>query len=252
MNTVAIIPARMGSSRFPGKPLALIHNIPMIQHVYSRTSSSGLVSKTFVATPDKEIQSFCSSIGAPCIITSNEHERASDRCAEALRQIQIHHSPDIVIMVQGDEPLVSPAMIQESLSVFGNRSSVLVSNLLGSFSSQADFLSPNSIKVAVDNDSNALFFTRLPIPSSGQFLGPHIGKQVCLIPFVADFLHKYVSLQPSYFEKEESIDMMRVLEHGYKVRMIPTSCQSHPVDVLDDIIAVESLMANSWTPFSSS
>ncbi len=141
MNIIAIIPARMGSSRFPGKPMAKILGKPMIGHVYERVSKSPLLQQTVVATCDQEIADYIQSIGGIAIMTSDQHERASDRCAEALEKLEKEENIkyDIVVMVQGDEPMTHPNMIDEAVQPMLSDSSILVTNLVSKIESEEDF-----------------------------------------------------------------------------------------------------------------
>jgi 3-deoxy-manno-octulosonate cytidylyltransferase (CMP-KDO synthetase) len=242
MNILAIIPARMGSSRFPGKPMEKILDKPMIGHVYENVIKCDLLTKTVVATCDQEISDYINSIGGQAIMTSDKHERASDRCAEALGYLEedgIQY--DIVVMVQGDEPMTHPDMISEAVAPMLKNPEIIVTNLLGEVESEEEFEDRNCIKVVCDLDSNALYFSREPIPT-GKFGKISIKKQVCVIPFTRDFLIEYTSLKPTPLEIAESVDMMRVLEHGLKVKMIPTKHITQAVDTLDDLKKVEELM----------
>jgi len=244
MNIIALIPARMGSSRFPGKPLKKIFGKPMIGHVYERVSKCDLLIKTVVATCDQEIADYIESIGGQSVMTSDKHERASDRCAEALSYLEKKDGIqyDIVVMVQGDEPMTHPDMITEAVTPMLDDPKILVTNLLGDIESEEEFKDRNCIKVVCDLDGNALYFSREPIPTQ-KFGKVTMKKQVCIIPFTRDFLLEYTNLDPTPLEITESVDMMRVLEHGLKVRMIPTRHESHAVDTIDDLIKVEQLMA---------
>jgi len=246
MKILALIPARMGSSRFPGKPLKKINGKPMIGHVYERVSKCDLLIKTVVATCDQEIVDYIESIGGQAVMTSDKHERASDRCAEALMYIeeQDNIQYDIIVMVQGDEPMTHPNMITEAVAPMIDDKNIMVTNLLGSIESINEFEDRNCIKVVCDLDSNALYFSREPIPTQ-KFGKVTMKKQVCIIPFTRDFLLEYTSLEPTPLEITESVDMMRVLEHGMKVKMIPTQYETHAVDTLEDLTIVELLMKNN-------
>lgn len=239
MKAVAILPARMGSSRFPGKPLAKLLGKPMIQHVWERVSRAKGLSDVLVATCDEEIASACESFGAPFVMTSNKHERASDRIAEAAKSVEA----DVYVMVQGDEPMTVPEMIDESLAPFSDPRVACV-NLAGRIESEAEFDDRNCIKVVMDANLDALCFSREPIPT--RRIGPWgtfaAWKQVCVIPFRADALARFAALSPTPLEKAESVDMMRFLEHGVKVRMVPTKHSSHAVDTPADLARVEGLM----------
>ena len=244
MNILALIPARMGSSRFPGKPMARILDKPMIGHVYERVAQSPLLARTAVATCDREIFDYIRSIGGVAVMTADTYERASDRCAEALLKIEQADNIryDIVVMVQGDEPMTHPDMIAEAVQPLLDDPAVKVVNLLGDIESLAEFEDRNCIKVVCDLNSDALYFSREPIPTRCKSERIPMGKQVCIIPFRRDFLVEYTQLAPTPLEIAESVDMMRVLEHGMKVRMAKTRHATHAVDTPGDLAKVEQLM----------
>ena len=243
MKILALIPARMGSSRFPGKPLAKILDKPMIEHVYKNVEKCELLTKTVVATCDEEIFDFIKSINGQVVMTSDKHERASDRCAEALTVLEQDDNVlyDIVVMVQGDEPMTHPDMITEALTPMLENPEIVVTNLMGDISSDDEFDDRNCIKVVCDLENNALCFSREPIPTR-RFGNVPMKKQVCVIPFTREFLLQYTRLSPTPLEIAESVDMMRVLEHGEKVKMVPTKHQTYPVDTESDLTRVEELM----------
>jgi 3-deoxy-manno-octulosonate cytidylyltransferase (CMP-KDO synthetase) len=247
---LAIIPARMGSTRFPGKPMAKIMGKPMIGHVYENVANCDLLTKTVVATCDLEIKDYIESINGNAIMTGTHHERASDRCAEALGYIENldkkHY--DIIVMVQGDEPMVHPEMIREVVQPMLENDEILVANLLGDIESIEEFEDKNCIKVVCDKQSNALYFSREPIPTSSNNDEIPMKKQICIIPFRRDFLLEYTNLTPTPLEIAESIDMMRVLEYGLKVKMIPTRHQTHAVDTKNDLAYVEKIMGEGKFP----
>lgn len=246
MNIVAIIPARMNSSRFPGKPLEMIHGMPMIGHCLLRTQLCDQLTGTYVATCDKEIYDYIQSVGGKAVMTSDCHERASDRTAEAMTYIENENGEevDIVVMVQGDEPMIQPSMIEESLAPFVD-SSVQVVNLMSKIESLEEFEDPNEVKVVADKNSDAIYFSREAIPSRKKGVDdvPML-KQVCIIPFRRDYLLKFNSMDETNLEVIESVDMMRILENGEKVRMVMTDCMSFSVDTLDDLKRVELAMKN--------
>ena len=241
---LALIPARMGSSRFPWKPMAKILGKPMIGHLYDNVKQNKLLNDIAVATCDDEIYNYIESIGGQAVMTSNKHKRASDRCAEALLKIENKNNIkyDIVVMVQGDEPMIHHDMITEAVQPMLNDQSLFITNLLGKIESEEEFEDPNCIKVVCDLDENALYFSREPIPTRSKTDNIPIGKQICVIPFRRDFLLKYKQLAPTPLEVAESIDMMRVLEHGLNVRMIPTNYNTRAVDTMDDLQKVENLL----------
>jgi 3-deoxy-manno-octulosonate cytidylyltransferase (CMP-KDO synthetase) len=247
MKIVALIPARMGSSRFPGKPLAPLFGKPMIGHVWERVSRNPLLALTAVATCDREIFDYVRSIGGRAVMTGTHHERASDRCAEALRILEAEDAItyDIVVMVQGDEPMTHPDMISEAVNPMLADPELQVVNLLGKIESVAEFEDRNCIKVVCDLRGDALYLSREPIPTRAKGPAAPMGKQVCVIPFRRDFLLKYTSLEPTPLEIAESVDMMRILEHGMKLRMVPTKHDSHAVDTPRDLELVARLMSDS-------
>lgn len=244
MNILALVPARMGSSRFPGKPMANVDGKPMIGHVFERVARSPLLALTAVATCDQEIYDYVTSIGGKAVMTADTHERASDRCAEALLALEREYNTryDIVVMVQGDEPMTHPDMIGEAIHPMLEDHSVQIVNLLGQIKDENEFLDRNCIKVVCDLQQNALYFSREPIPTRFKLHTVPMLKQVCVIPFRRDFLLQYTRLAPTPLEIAESVDMMRVLEHGMKVRMVPTRFSTQSVDTLEDLRKVERLM----------
>ena len=247
MKIVALIPARMGSSRFPGKPMARLLGKPMIGHVFERVARNPLLHATVVATCDEEIADYVKTIGGRVAMTGRHHERASDRCAEALQIVEKEDRAryDIAVMVQGDEPMIRPEMISEAVEPMLHDPGIQVVNLLGTIASDAEFEDPNCIKVVCDAKGNALYFSRQPVPTRRGGADVPRFKQVCVIPFRRDFLLEYTRLAQTPLEIAESVDMMRVLEHGLDVRMVPTAYRSEAVDTPADLAKVEQLMAQA-------
>ncbi len=247
MRVVAVIPARMASSRFPDKPMALIHGMPMIGHCYCRVRLCDALSDTYVATCDTEIFDYIESIGGKAVMTADTHERASDRAAEAMVKIEeaTGEQTDILVMVQGDEPMDTPEMISEALSPMLQDDSVQVVNLMGCVRNLAEFEDPNTVKVVVGPDDNAIYFSREPIPSRKKWTGDvSMHKQICIIPFRRDYLLQFNSTPETPLECIESVDMLRVIESGGQVRMVMTEHQSIGVDTPDHLKHVEQLMVD--------
>lgn len=247
INIIGIIPARMTSSRFPGKPLAKISGIPMVGHVYFRSKMSKILKEVYIATCDKEIADYAESIGAKWVMTRDTHERASDRTAEAMLKVEKEtgEKSDIVVMIQGDEPMVTPKMIDLAVKPILGDASIKVVNLMAPIESIDEHRDPNCPKVIVNKEGFALYFSREPIPSRKKWNGSAIPmfKQVCIIPFTRDFLLKFNGLEPTPLEKIESIDMNRILEHGYKVKMVLENFKTQSVDTPKDLNKVKELMA---------
>ena len=240
MKHVAVIPARMGSSRFPGKPLALLHGRPMLEHVFKRTALCPDLSEVVVATCDREIMDAVSAFGGKSVMTADAHERASDRVAEATRELD----GDVFVLVQGDEPMTHPDMIREALSPFENGENVDCVNLTKRITSESEFRNPNTIKVVMNKSGDALYMSRSEIPTltNNAFDDIYAYKQVCIIPFTRTALSMYESLSPTATEIAESIDMMRFIEHGKTVRMVETAHETHAVDTEQDLERVAKLM----------
>lgn len=246
MHIVAVVPARMASSRFPGKPLCEIRGVPMVGHVLERARRCPLLDGVYVATCDEEIAEYVRSVGGHAVMTSDTHERASDRCAEAMLTIEREtgREVDILVMIQGDEPMIEPGAIEAAVRPMLEDESVLVVNLMAEMATRGEHEGPNEVKVVVDLDDFALYFSREPIPSrkKGAADVPML-KQVCVIPFRRDFLIEFNELEPTPLEEIESVDMLRVLEHGYKVKMVRVPAGTFSVDTPEDLARVDEAMA---------
>lgn len=245
MNIVGIIPARMASSRFPGKPLVKICGIPMIGHVYLRSKMSKMINEVYVATCDKEIKEYIDSLGGKTVMTAMTHERASDRAAEAVLKIEDEtgRKVDIVVMIQGDEPLTYPEMIDEAVKPLLDDNDLKITNLMAQIKTVEEFSDPNEVKVVVDKFNNALYFSREPIPSRKKgFLNVTMLKQVCIIPFKKEFLLEYTKMKQTPLEIFESVDMMRIIENGIKVKMVLSKYETKSVDTQADLDMVSKMM----------
>lgn len=237
---VAVIPARMGSSRFPGKPLAPLLGRPMIEHVLRRAEMCTQLSEVYVATCDEEIKNAVEVLGGRVIMTSPAHERATDRVAEAAALIKA----DIVVMIQGDEPMITSAMIHAAVTPMLSDRSIECVNLVRRITNQHDYFDTNTIKVVMNVNHDALYFSRARIPALEfkQANERPVFKQVCVIPFRTEFLREFARLRPTELERAESIDMLRILEHGRRVRLVETTVETHAVDTPEDLRLVETLM----------
>jgi 3-deoxy-manno-octulosonate cytidylyltransferase (CMP-KDO synthetase) len=245
MNIIGIIPARMASSRFPNKPMKLIHGIPMVGHCFFRSKMSTLLSEVYVATCDEEVYDYIVGKGGKSVMTANTHERASDRAAEAILKIEKETGKkvDIVVMIQGDEPMIVPSMIDEAVKPLLENPNMKITNLVADIETVEEFEDPNEVKVVMDKQMNAIYFSREPIPSRRKgVLDVPMKKQVCIIPFQRDFLLEYNDMEQTPLEIIESVDMMRLLENGIPVKMVPTQVKTKAVDTLADLLLVEKLM----------
>ena len=240
MKITAIIPARMGSSRFPGKPLAKICGHTMIEHVLRRVSLAKSLSEVVVATCDQVIADEVTRCGGRAVMTSDKHERCTDRIEEAADVV----GGDIIVNVQGDEPFVTPEMIDLAVAPMLEDAALVCTNLMARITDLETLEDPNEVKVVFDRNRDALYMSREPIPSlkkGGAF--DHAWKQVCVIPFTNRFLHQFSRLEPTPLEIRESVDMMRAIEHGFKVRMVPCEATGLSVDTEGDRAEAEREMA---------
>ena len=231
----------MGSSRFPGKPLTKICGKTMIEHVYQRSTMSSILKDVFIATCDKEIADEVESFGGKAIMTSPKHRGCTDRIGEAAEKI----NADIIINIQGDEPLVTPDIIDLSVKPILDDPDVYCTNPIGVIKTKEEFVSTNTIKVVVDRNMNVLYMSREPIPTYSRNVKiDEWYKQICIMSFTKKFLMKYTKMKSTPLEVTESIDMNRVLEHGYKIKAILSEYESYAVDTPEDRDRMEKMMKN--------
>ncbi|MDC1054634.1 3-deoxy-manno-octulosonate cytidylyltransferase [Alphaproteobacteria bacterium] len=243
MTSVGIIPSRLGSSRLPKKPLIKINEMTMIEHVYKRSMLCKDLDQLYVATCDIEIKKAVESFGGNVIMTSPNHERCTDRIAEAVINIDC----DIVVNIQGDEPLVNPKMISNSINEL-KKDNVLYKtvNNVSKIYNKKEFEDRNNVKVVFNLDKEALYFSREPIPNlikknTSSFLGY---KQVCIISFAKEYLFLFNKMKQTPLEISESIDMLRCLENNHKIKVVETEYSNWSVDTSDDLKIVEKMMLN--------
>lgn len=229
----------MESSRFPGKPLAMICGRSMVEHVFRRAQLCKTLDEVVVATCNKEIAHEIERIGGRAVMTRNTHERCTDRIEEAADKI----GGDIIVNIQGDEPFVTPEMIDRAVQPLLDDPSLVCTNLMSPITDFESLEDPNEVKVVFDQNNFALYMSREPIPSlkkGGTF--DHAWKQICVIPFTNEFLHIFSRLKPTPLEIRESVDMMRAIEHGYKVKMVPCEAVGISVDTEEDRLEAETIM----------
>jgi 3-deoxy-manno-octulosonate cytidylyltransferase (CMP-KDO synthetase) len=241
VKVVCFIPARMGASRFPGKVLTPIAGRPMLEHCYRGAAESDLLDEVVIATCDAEIEAWASGSDIPCVMTSSAHERATDRVAEAAGR----WDADVVVLVQGDEPLVTSDMVDAGLGpVLSGEAGC--TNLIKRIDDEKDFRSPNTVKVVFDLQKRALAFTRTLVPSPDRlgFDGIAAYKQVAVFGFTRERLLEFSQLEPTPLEIAESVDMLRYLEHGRAIQFVETERATHGVDVPEDVAIVERILAD--------
>jgi 3-deoxy-manno-octulosonate cytidylyltransferase (CMP-KDO synthetase) len=228
----------MASSRFPGKPLAPILGLSMVEHVYRRALASEALDRVLIATCDEEIRAAAEAFGAPVAMTSDRHERAAERIAEAAREM----TDEIVVLVQGDEPMLRPESLDALVAPLLAEPDLPCTNLMLPIDDEADARDPDQVKVVLDAHGNAIYMSREAIPTSRYGLAGRRWRQIGLIAFRRRFLLDLMALAPTPLERAESVDMMRAIEHGFRVRMVPTADLTYAVDSPPDIPRVEALM----------
>jgi 3-deoxy-manno-octulosonate cytidylyltransferase (CMP-KDO synthetase) len=240
LDIVAVIPARFASTRFPGKPLADIAGRPMIEHVYRRAAASPVVSRVIVATDDLRIATRVAEFGGNVKLTRVDHLTGTDRLAEVASSLDC----DVVVNVQGDEPLLDPRAITELVAPFSDRS-VSMTTLYRRIANPAELTNPNIVKVVLDRAGFALYFSRAPIPHTRDPRGgwPPLYRHVGVYAYRRTALMVLASLEPTPLERAESLEQLRALEHGIRIRAVETSYDSIGVDTPDDLEQVRRLLA---------
>lgn len=236
---IVVIPARYGSSRFPGKALAELAGRPMIEHVYRRASASRSASEVIVATDDERIARVVAAFGGHARLTRSDHASGTDRLAEVAEDL----SCDLVINVQGDEPLIDPAMIDEAVAPFAADATLMMSTLCRRIDDSADLHNPNVVKVVTDRDGFALYFSRAPIPFRRAGEPATAFKHIGLYVYRREFLLAFARLEPTPLERAESLEQLRALEHGFRIKTVETSHDSIGVDTPEDLERVRQLSA---------
>ncbi|MBP5644779.1 MAG: 3-deoxy-manno-octulosonate cytidylyltransferase [Bacteroidales bacterium] len=245
MTTLAIIPARYASTRFPGKPLALLCGKPVIQWVWERVSAVGAVTEAVVATDDRRILEAVESIGGRAMMTSDQHRSGTDRCGEVLKALEAEgRRYDVVVNVQGDEPFVEARQLESLLENFASPETEIAS-LMTPIKDWEELQSPNNVKVVCNLRHEALYFSRQPIPHlrgadqkewpARQTYYKHVG----IYAFRAEVLKRVVALPPSALEGSESLEQLRWLDNGYRIRMSVTDHTNIGIDTPEDLALAE-------------
>ncbi len=243
VNVAGIIPARYASTRLPGKALKPILGKPMIQRVYERCAQAEVLDPVCVATDDARIVEVVEGFGGRAIMTSPDHASGTDRLAEAVQSVDT----DIVVNIQGDQPFLDPAMIEEAVQPLLDDASLEMSTLMHPISKPEDLKDPGVVKVVVDRDGFALYFSRslIPYPQKDK---PHVVyEHLGLYVYRRDFLIKLASLASTPLEQVESLEQLRVLEHGYRMRVVETRCSDSAfsgfsVDTAEDLERAEAML----------
>ena len=239
---VVVIPARYASTRLPAKPLALIAGRPMIEHVYRRAAATPGVDAVIVATDDTRIAAAIDAFGGTAQMTGASHQTGSDRIAEVARSL----SCDILVDVQGDLPLIEPEMIAEVMAPLVADESTTMATLRQRITESAEYGSPHVVKVVVDGRGDALYFSRAPIPHRPAHAAAAAGaafKHIGLYAYRREFLLTLAALPRTPLEQAESLEQLRALEHGYRIRTVLTTRSSIEVDTPDDLERVRRTLA---------
>ncbi len=240
-HVLVVIPARWGSTRFPGKPLHLIAGKPLVQHVWERCKQCRHVDKVVIATDDERIADAVSLFNAVFVLTSPDHPSGTDRVAETAKSFPTH---DIVINVQGDEPLISPALIDELAQTLSADASIPMITAAAPLEDKALRSDVNVVKVVMNMQSDALYFSRalIPHPRNADTEVNHF-RHLGIYGFRREFLFQFVSWPQSPLEKAESLEQLRALENNARIRVVITRDNSPGVDTEEQARAVEALLA---------
>jgi 3-deoxy-manno-octulosonate cytidylyltransferase (CMP-KDO synthetase) len=237
----AIIPARYASTRFPGKPLAEIGGKPMVVHVCERAAQSGAAT-VHVATDDERIERAVRAHGHDVLMTRADHVSGTDRLAEAAMLLGLRDD-DIVVNVQGDEPLIAPDLVSQVAKTLHEKPDASVSTACHPIQDQASLANPNIVKVVLDAKGYALYFSRSRIPYPREEHGP-CNRHAGIYAYRAGFLQRYAKLPPSPLEKAEALEQLRVLWHGYRIAVAVSEAEIPPgVDTPEDLEAVRRILA---------
>ena len=241
MKALVIIPARYGSTRFPGKPLVKIKGISMIQRVYEQAKKA--TEHVWVATDDMRIESAVLKFGGSCVMTSSLHSSGTDRIAEALDSIPNAEQFDVIVNIQGDEPFIEPTQISQLIELCSNHT-VQIATLIKKIDSIEDLFNPNKPKVICNNQDNAIYFSRSPIPfmrdveKSIWHTKHTFFKHIGVYAYKKNVLKEITQLKPSLLEKAENLEQLRWIEHNYVIKTGITEYENLSVDTQEDLDAI--------------
>ena len=256
MKAIGIIPARWKSQRFEGKVVAKILGKPMIQHVWEKAKESKMLDDVIIATDSEEVIKVAESFGGKAVFTSKDQPSGTDRITEVINPIDV----EVVVNIQGDEPLVHPTMIDSLATTLLEDKTILVATLIKKITDRNDILNPNVVKAVVDKNNFALYFSRSPIPRIrkpavqltdihswfSQEIGPedlkYYHKHIGIYAYTKDFLFTYTNLPKSQLEEAEKLEQLRILENGYKIKTVETEFDTIGVDTPEDLQKVENLL----------
>jgi len=240
MKVLCVIPARYASTRLPGKPLKDIAGKPMVVRVYERASQAGLVNETLVATDDERIKTAVEAAGGKAMLTRADHATGTDRLAEVA---EAYPDVDLIVNVQGDEPLIDPGLIDELAGLFEGEPELAMATVKTEIEDEAEQKNPNNVKVVCDKAGYALYFSRslMPYPRKG---GCPVYKHIGIYAYRRDFLLHYAKMEPTPLEQAESLEQLRALENGYRIKVVETKAKFVGVDTVEDLERVNEIYRN--------
>ncbi|MEW5758585.1 MAG: 3-deoxy-manno-octulosonate cytidylyltransferase [Candidatus Omnitrophota bacterium] len=238
IKAIGIIPARYDSSRFPGKVLAEMKTKPMIWHVWERARQAASLEKVIIACDDERILKASLDFGAEALMTSKHHNSGTDRITEIINPLDV----DVVVNIQADEPLIHPSMINGLVEAFKDNPDICVSTLVKKITDEEDLFNPNIVKVVVDKNNFALYFSRAAIPhlaANSEVKIVDYYKHIGLYAYTKDFLFTFKKLTVSKLETIEKLEQLRIIENGYKIKVVETKFDTVSVDRLEDLKRAE-------------
>ncbi len=246
MNAICVIPARYASTRLPGKPLRDIYGKPMISRVYERASASRAVSEVIVATDDERIFKAVEKNSGKAIMTRADHKTGTDRLAEVAEKFP---DVDLIVNVQGDEPLIEGKLIDALVAEFVNDETLQMATVATELTDEAEMNNPNNVKVTFDNYNDALYFSRSLIPYPRNSGKAKVYKHIGIYAYRRNFLLEYAKMESTPLEQAESLEQLRALENGYKIRVIVSDCQFVGVDTEEDLKRVNEIYREAGGKF---
>lgn len=238
MNTLCVIPARYASTRLPGKPLADIAGKPMIVRVYEQASRAKRLSGVIAAVDDERVYESVVSHGGKAMMTAKDHPTGTDRLAEVAAA---HPEAELIINVQGDEPLIEPDLIDALAAAFEEEPELQMATVKSPMTDENEMRNPNNVKVVTDKEGYALYFSRSLLPYPRENTGVTVYKHIGIYAYRRDFLLQYARMEPTALEQTESLEQLRALENGYKIKVIATDFRFVGVDTPEDLAEVNRL-----------
>jgi 3-deoxy-manno-octulosonate cytidylyltransferase (CMP-KDO synthetase) len=236
--TAIIIPTRYESKRFPGKALVKVGEKPLIHYVYQQAQEVRGAGQVLVATDDERIKKAVEEFGGQVVMTSANHKCGTERVAEAAESLEA----EIIINLQGDEPLIDPGSIEQVIAAMADNPTLPMATLKTRIVDEKDLRNPNVVKVVTDRDDFALYFSRSAIPHHGKSSGQHAYKHIGVYAYRKDFLSQFARLEQTELEKREKLEQLRVLENGFKIMVVETEHDSIAVNTLKELELVITLM----------